>query len=93
MACSKTCLPVSTVSHPIGYLRCNATAQVLRLLSQAFLLNGQAAHAHACVQNVRKLQDPLAETPGLHLTAIQALAQVRPWIVCPGFTMGCTCHC
>ncbi|CAL5220288.1 g2273 [Coccomyxa viridis] len=51
-------------------------AQVLRLLSQAYLLRGQAAHALACVQNLRKLQDSPDDAPGLCLTAIEALIQL-----------------
>ena len=54
-----------------------AAVQVLRLLSQAYLLSGQAAHAVACVQSARKLQDPPDDAPNLRLTAIDALIQVR----------------
>ena len=50
--------------------------QVLRLLSQAYLLNDQAAPALQCLQNIRKLENPLAGSPGVLLTAIQALSQV-----------------
>ncbi len=50
--------------------------QVLRLLSLAYLLNDQAAPALQCLQNIRKLEDPLAGSPGVLLTAIQALSQV-----------------
>ena len=56
----------------------NRDAQALRLLAHAYLLNGQAAPAHACVQSARKLQDPLAHSPAMCLTAIEALIQVRP---------------
>ncbi len=56
---------------------------MLRLLSQAFLLSGQPAHAHACVQSVRKLQEPPDDAPGLCLTAIEALIQVGPCISGP----------
>ena len=50
--------------------------QVLRLLSQAYLLNGNAARAHACVLDARSLLDPIADSPDLCLTAIQALVKV-----------------
>ena len=67
--------------------------QVLRLLSQAYMLSGQAAEAYACVQNVRKLQDPCADAPGLCLTAMEALIQVWPCLLCPSLVILHTCRC
>lgn len=58
------------------YFSCNVAAQVLRLLSQEFLINGQALHALACMKHLRELQDPIADHPSLCLTAIEALIQV-----------------
>jgi hypothetical protein len=50
--------------------------QVLRLLAQAYLLNGKAATALQCVHNLRKLQEEYAAQPAVFLTAIQALTMV-----------------
>ena len=66
-----------------------AAAQVLRLLSQAYLLSGQAAHAYACVQSVRELQDPSDNPPSLCLTAIEALIQVITCTSRSGLIKGC----
>ena len=49
---------------------------MLRLLSQAYLLSGQAANAYACVEIVRKLQND--DDRSLGLTAIEAL--IQEWV-------------
>ena len=69
-------LNLQSTSHEVEDSKRDCCVQVLRLLSQAYLLNDQAAPALQCLQNIRKLEDPLAGSPGVLLTAIQALSQV-----------------
>ncbi|CAL5220282.1 g2267 [Coccomyxa viridis] len=51
--------------------------RVLRLRSQAHLLNDQAADAHTDLQRARLLQAPDADSPSLCLTAMAALLQLK----------------
>jgi hypothetical protein len=69
-------LKLQSTSHGDTDGKRDCFVQVLRLLSQAYLLNDQAAPALQCLQNIRKLEDPLAGSPGVLLIAIQALSQV-----------------
>ena len=60
-------------------------AQVLRLLSQAYLLQKQAAPALQCVQHLRKLDHAHASHPGVNLIAVQAhvmVSTITPRIAC-----------